>query len=71
MNICGLQHFASVWKEILVSLRRLPQSPHIVNTWLVFSLSEIEIRLCIKHTKKHSHSETQMCTQYTHGGGPT
>lgn len=27
MNVCGLRHFASVWKEILVSLRGLPRSP--------------------------------------------
>lgn len=26
-NVCGLRHFASVWKEILVSLRGLPRSP--------------------------------------------
>lgn len=60
MNICGFQHFASVWKEIFVSLRRLPQSPCFVNTWVAFSVSETEIRLCTKHTK------TKLCTHSSH-----
>lgn len=66
MNICGLQHFASVWKDILVSLRGLPQSPRFVNTWVAFSVSETEIRLCTKHTKTRSHNSAH--TVHTEGG---
>lgn len=70
-NICGLQHFASVWKGIFVSLRRLPQIPCFVNTWVAFSVSETEIRLCIKHTEnivalKHNCAHTV----HKHRGGP-
>lgn len=64
MNICGLQHFASVWKEILVSLRGLPQSPCFVNTWVAFSVSEIEIKLWTYR----SASNTIAHTRYTHRG---
>ena len=53
-HICGLQHFASVWKGIFVSLRQLPQSPCFVNTWVAFSVSVTEIRLCRKHKNTHS-----------------
>lgn len=67
MNICGLRHFAPVWKEILVSSKGLPHSPRFVNTWVAFSGSETEIRLWTKHTQlaitgKHNRA-------HTHRGG--
>lgn len=67
MNICGIWHFAPVWKESLVSSKGLPQSLRFVNTWVAFSVSETEMRLRAKHTKlavKHNHAHIECC-----GGG--
>ncbi len=70
MNICGLQHFASVWKDILVSLKGVTTKPMFCEfmggIFCEWNWDKITYKT---HKNTQSQSNTIAHTQYTQTGG--
>ena len=69
MNICGLQHFASVWKDILVSFRGVTTKPlFCMYMGGIFSEWNWDKIMHKTHKNTQSQSNTIVHTQYTQRG---
>lgn len=67
-NVCGLRHFASVWKEILVSLRGLPRSPCFHKCMGGIFCAQNTQSNTIAHTHTHTvHTEHEVCVRKWEG----